>query len=159
LILVECLPDKVLVCELIKRRKIVKHGRGKGNIARLLEMHLTGTIAIIDEDPGAPEPRYLAKLKLLENDTKNSITIKEDPTRKNLVIILSPRLEEWLLLALKESNVNPKDIKLPRDPGVLHDLLTHNPQKVRTILKFTTRSKRIQKLRQIISRLPDSAPR
>ncbi|CAB49709.1 hypothetical protein [Pyrococcus abyssi] len=122
MIVVECKPDKLLVKMLIPGVKVV-HSGGKGNAAKILEKN-ENIIAMLDEDPESPQPRYLRELKEVER--KHGIKILIDEKRKNKVILLTPRLEEWIISVAKRNGVRLEKYYLPETGKELHAIINHN---------------------------------
>ena len=119
MIYLECYADKTLVRTLGIPRKDIVHAGTKGDVCKGLRKNKNSK-GLVDEDPGSPPPSYVNELKPQSN--ANNVEIRYDQTRKNHLIILSPRLEEWLLKAAREAGVSPSDYGLPEDADKLKEL-------------------------------------
>ena len=67
---------------------------------------------MIDEDPGSIQHRYLGSLTTKDDLPEVGLNLLEDDRKHNLVVILRPRLEEWVLAAAGESGLNVDDYGL-----------------------------------------------
>jgi len=68
-------------------------------------------------------------------------------SRNNTLIILCPRLEEWILEAAREANVDLQKYNLPNDPAKLHQQINIQIDKFqRLIERLKTKSNRLKKL-------------
>jgi hypothetical protein len=141
MVYVECKPDRELV-RTIKPGEIVIHAGGKSGVCKRLEnaYHAKG---LVDEDPQSARPPYMDKLKSL--DGRESVKLYYDRFRKNFLIVLCPRLEEWILNAVKELNIDLKDYNLPADPNKLHAVINSNLKNFRELL-HTLKQKQSKKL-------------
>ncbi|WP_375447168.1 hypothetical protein [uncultured Fibrella sp.] len=117
----ECKPDEVLVRALGFPRKVVNHHNDKGRVCNKLEKE-QGAIGMIDEDPASPQPTYLKQLIEVEN--RHGIRLLKDDNRSHHVIVIRPRLEEWILTACARQQVDIKLFGLPDKPERLHQLVT-----------------------------------
>ncbi|MGA4578545.1 hypothetical protein [Limisphaera sp. VF-2] len=108
---VECYPDELLARLLGVPRREIRHARGKGNILNRLR-NLQAGQGMIDEDPWAPQPEELGQY--IEQERSGDLTLrvhKKNP-RKRLIVV-SPRLEEWLYVRAAVCGVRPADYGLP----------------------------------------------
>jgi len=131
--IVECKPDEVLAKILGFRTNEIAHQPNKGEVCNYM-MKSKVKIALIDEDPGSTsQPKLLKQFKLEINqfDIKYLALKKED---KN-VIILQPRLEEWILKRCKVSGVKPEDHFLPSDNKKLKDVINLHLNRFEELLK------------------------
>lgn len=117
MIYVECNPDEVVVRTLSFSRKQIIHAFGKGNICNRLEK-ANNTISLMDEDPQSAQPNYLQRLELQKQ--KDGIKIWQDAKRGNFVVMLCPRLEDWIVQASKKDKLDLAKYQLPIDPKKLH---------------------------------------
>lgn len=117
---VECNPDKALLCTLGISRKQVIHSYGKGNVCRRLQK-TANAIGLVDEDPKSARPSYIKTLKLI--DTKDEIKLYFDSKTDNRLILLCPRLEEWIVLAARNANEDITRYGLPDNANELHKVI------------------------------------
>ncbi len=126
MILVECYADMALVRSLtgIPRREI-DHEFGKGNICNRLR-DLSGCTGLVDEDPSAGQPSYLKEARVAQDLVVERIKVLQHDATGNRVIVLCPRLEEWILDGAKGAGVDVRDYGLPNDPLKLHSQINLN---------------------------------
>jgi hypothetical protein len=119
----ECKPDEVLVKALGFPRKAIKHHNDKGRVCNTLEKHLN-EVGMIDEDPRAPQPTYLASLLAVTSESKHNLRVLTDAARGHKVIIICPRLEEWIIQVAVGQQVDMDQFGLPNKASTLHKLIT-----------------------------------
>jgi hypothetical protein len=120
MIYVECKPDRLLVNILgISKRDIVH----AGNISKVCKglAKSENSKGLVDEDPSGDRPSYIDTLRLIQN--QHEIKILQDNKRENYLFVLCPRLEEWVLKAAKEADVDIKRYNLPDDGDQLHKVI------------------------------------
>jgi hypothetical protein len=117
MIYVECKPDVTLVKKLGVIEKKIFHAGGKSKVCKKLERNRNSK-GLVDQDPLSIQPPYLDKLSLVYHQHK--IKIFHDTERDNYVVVLCPRLEDWILEATKEAKVDIKRYNLPTDGDELH---------------------------------------
>jgi len=120
----ECNNDEVFLKELISpTKKECYHCHGKFRACNLLKKS-KNTIALLDKDPGDPQHRYLKGLQKIYNYEELKLEILYDRKRDNKIILLIPKLEDWILRVARKVNVNPKNFnKLPSDPDELKEII------------------------------------
>jgi len=119
MIYLECNTDEALAKALGVHSNEIFHSGNKGNVCRNLAKKQK-SIGLVDEDPSSAQPSYFGKLKIRSND--NDIKFMYDDKNKNYMIILCPRLEDWIIKAAKESRIDMKDYNLPDDAYELHKI-------------------------------------
>ena len=128
----ECWPDTLLVKALTGKR--VVHVGGKARlIKKILELKGEPCKGIIDEDPRSSQPpqlRNFSEIRILE---AVKLKIYAGP-REKVIIALSPRLEEWIISAAKESGLRLTSYNLPEDPDTLHKVINLDPRKLQKLL-------------------------
>lgn len=117
---VECFPDEVLARTLGVPRREVKHEHGKGNIINRLSKLMAGT-AMLDEDPGGSQPRELQNYKRVKQ-TGNLVLMEHKNSSAKRVVLMCPRLEEWLYMRAEACEVKPADYGLPDSAAELHSI-------------------------------------
>jgi len=132
MIYVECVPDKALVKILGIPGNEIFHAGGKGNICSRLK-YSKNSIGLVDEDPYSPQPNYIKKLKFQTKEC--SIKVLYDAEFKNYLIVLCPRLEEWILKAVKEININIADYNLPQEAMELHKVINTRIKKFENLVR------------------------
>src|SRR5215475_8424939 len=103
---VECKPDETLAFALGIPRKQVEHALGRARVFAQLARR-SNELGMVDEDPGSAVPSYMKSLT--EQNWEHGIRLLIDKARNNRVIILSPRLEEWLVQTTKSTGLKLTD--------------------------------------------------
>lgn len=144
MIYVECKPDFKLVECLLGTEKEIKHAMGKNRICNKLrkERNCTG---LIDEDPGRSQHPYLKQLSPESNLSRDRLKTLHDDRNKNHLIVLCPRLEEWVLKAAKEAKIDIKRYNLPDDGERLHKVININIDKFEKLIKDLRGKSRMMK--------------
>jgi len=133
-IVVECNPDEKLVKALGAFRKNVIHQPNKGAVCNFLKKNRE-YIGIVDEDPGSAKPSYLNEFKVVhQNNTELGFIVLQHPVHKTKVIVVQPRLEEWVINCCKRSNLILSKFGLPEDPKRLHSVLPSKLELFRKVI-------------------------
>lgn len=149
---VECSPDELFIQKIGIPKKNIVHAYSKGRVCKRLSKSTHG-VGVVDEDPGSPQPRYLRNMKILENSQKHSFKILFDEKRNNYMVVISPRLEEWIIEASKESKINMGKYNLPENGYRLHRVINSELTKFEKLLnKLIYKSERIDTLKKYIRR-------
>jgi len=117
MILLECAPDEALVRALGCPKRQCKHFAGKSRVCSWLE-NSTGDVGLVDEDPNTAQPPYFRHLSLSEDE--HGILLYEDREREHRLIVLRPRLEEWLITGAQESKLSIGNFGLSDRGNDLH---------------------------------------
>jgi hypothetical protein len=125
-VLVECYPDWEVLHFLGIPRKQLLHEPSKGRIVTRLK-DLPGATGMVDEDPTSARPRDLDSYQESSGAEGLRLLTRRGSGGQRL-IVLCPRLEEWLMQRAKSSGIKPDDYGLPRDPDHLHSI-PHYEQK------------------------------
>ena len=146
--LVECKPDAVLVQFLtLASRKNIQHAGNKSELLKKLTEHYSDSKGVIDEDPWSIQPPHMQKFKEKQNLTSFGLKVLHQTSKNNTLIVLCPRLEEWILEAAREANVDPQKYNLPNDSVKLHQQINIQIDKFqRLVEKLKTKSNRFKKL-------------
>jgi len=149
MIAVECGPDVILVRVLGVPSKKIYHAGSKGRVVKAVEKF--GGIGIIDEDPGCPQPKLLLNYSIAVTYEQLGIRIL---TRNNKrIIVICPRLEEFIIEACKESKINPRKFGLPLDPAQFHRKVNSRLRNFKMLLEtlLKVKNRRMKILRKIIT--------
>jgi len=120
MIFVECKPDRVLVWPIMGiPRRAIRHAGNKPRVCKELERR-RNCRGLVDEDPWSVQPSYLRRMVVVEDLSSFSIKILYDESRGNCLVVLCPRLEEWVLEAVKEAEIDLRRYGLPRDVEKFH---------------------------------------
>ncbi len=134
-ILVECESDMILVQVAGVDRRYVEHARGKGNICRKAQ-RFSGMIALMDEDPWSTQPKYIEHLLSSQKVQKqHDILLLHDTQRDNRIILLSPRLEEWVIKSAHAVHVKLETYNLPSSANALHRLVNQRLHNWKSLLQ------------------------
>ena len=115
MIFVECKPDGALVCKLKPEmaQRIEHSGDKAGVLNKLVRRegfrNFENSIGLIDQDPMSTQPKVLKSFSFKREIEDSEIAILYYMHLNNHVLILRPRLEEWILDACHESGVNVAD--------------------------------------------------
>jgi len=132
MIYLECDPDKALMRALGLAAKEIKHVYSKGNVCNKLAKSRYSK-GLIDEDPASPQPAYIGKLKL--HFHQHDIKLLQDDKAQKQLIVLCPRLEEWILKAAREAKVNIQDYGLPNGARQLHEIINMRVESLEKLIK------------------------
>jgi len=146
--LIECKPDAILVKSLtLTPRKNIEHAGNKTELLKKLTEHHSDSKAIIDEDPGSIQPPHIQKFKEKQGLTSYKLKILHQKSKNNTLIILRPRLEDWILQTAKQAKIDPKKYSLPNDPTRLHEQINIQIDKFQKLIKDLTKTNRLKKLK------------
>ncbi|MHC4520187.1 MAG: hypothetical protein ACYTAS_16475 [Planctomycetota bacterium] len=119
-VLVECYPDEALLRALGVPRKQVRHERCKGEVVKKVRK-LDSTIGIVDQDPASTQPRDLANYEEVQAAEGLRLLARRGSGQQKLILVC-PRLEEWLIERAKSLGIRTEDYGLPADPKHLHGI-------------------------------------
>jgi hypothetical protein len=157
MIYIECDPDFALVKCIanVPRRGIDHELKGKGEICNKLASQ-SNCKALIDEDPSARQPRYISRLRASGREreiTEHELKLLRDSSN-NCLIMLCPRLEDWMLRTAREVGIDVRDYGLPHDAKRLHSEININLDKFEKLLEAlkSKGSERLKALRSLLER-------
>jgi len=146
--LVECKPDAVLIKSLtLTPRKNIEHAGNKSQLLKKLTAYYGNSKGIIDEDPGSIQPPHLQKFKEKQDLTSYNLKILHQKSKNNTLIILRPRLEDWILQAAQEADLDLRKYNLPNDPTKLHEQINIQIDKFQKLVKDLAKTNRLKKLK------------
>jgi hypothetical protein len=119
-VLVECYPDEAVLRALGVPKRQVRHAAGKGEVLNRLR-DLREAIGMVDEDPASAQPRELGNYEQVA-DTEGLRLMARRGSSGQRLIILCPRLEDWLMQRARACGVDPTQHCLPSRPRELHDI-------------------------------------
>ncbi len=148
-------PDRVLALRLtgLPGREVKRERNNSEALKRSLgELN---SRAMIDEDDEHSQPPQLLRFQVFQELELFGLREYRDNASGNRVIMLRPRLEEWLSRAAREVDINLGDPRynLPGDPSRLHDEINRDLRKLQRLIDslLTAQSPRILKLRQLLT--------
>ena len=153
MIFVECRPDKLLIKRITGISKII-HEAGKARICNKLNKY-KGVIAVLDEDPGRSQHPYFNNLRNFSNrEFENCPDIKVlTDFRGNFVVLICPRLEDFVINVARRNKIDLKSFNLPSDPDKLHEIINLNLEKFEKLLDSLKNTKEFKCLGNIINTL------
>ena len=131
LLILECKADEKLAMTLGVSRKSIRHQNDKGNVCNFLDKH-TNVMGLIDEDPNSAQPRYLNGARTI--GSIHNVRVLQ-ATNNNKIIVLLPRLEDWIIFICSLSKVNPDDFFLSSSPNQLHKEINYKLDQMENLLK------------------------
>ena len=151
MIYVECKPDFTLVKSItgIPKREII-HAGGKSEVCKRLEKNKNHK-GVVDEDPWSVQPPYLKKLETKENLSDYELKLLDD-NNDNRLIVLCPRLEDWILKTAKEADVDVRKYNLPEDPTKLHEVINNKIDKFDDLIENLKDHERLKILKNLLMR-------
>lgn len=114
----ECNTDEILVKALGFTKTERCHAGSKGEVCNKLS-NSKNSKGLVDEDPASPQPSYIQSL-IEKNHEDMSLKKFFDSKRENVLVVLCPRLEGWVLRAAEQADVDPLNFGLPNDEKNLH---------------------------------------
>jgi hypothetical protein len=116
----ECDNDEALLDIFSIPRKSKKHSFSKGNVCNSLEK-VNDSKGMVDEDPQTQQNKYITSLGK-PNQNKYNIKVFIDSKRNNKVIMLCPKLEDWLYTVAYNNKIKPTKFGLPKSSDDLHKM-------------------------------------
>ncbi|MGV7929184.1 MAG: hypothetical protein AB2L13_09795 [Spirochaetota bacterium] len=126
IVAIECNADETFVVALFpKSRDYIRHFRGRSPIiTRITEEETVSGIGIVDEDPQSNNlPRYFNDA-YVQSESFGSVKryVHRNKSACSL-IMLCPRLEEWLLARAKAAGIDRAAYGLPDTGKSLHEIM------------------------------------
>ena len=119
-VLAECYPDEALLRALGVPRKQLRHERCKGEVVKKVAKR-DDTVGVVDEDPASAQPRDLGNYEVISEEEGLRLLVRRG-NKAQRIIVICPRLEDWLIQRAKAAGVRLQDYALPDDPNRLHAL-------------------------------------
>jgi len=122
-IVLECKPDEALIKSLGYTRKMITHQPNKGQVINYLKKN-PDTVGIVDEDPGSANPNYFQRFQKVRN-SRFDIEYFHIESKGTRIIVIKPRLEEWIIKYATESKIDFKKHSLPDKGHQLHKIINY----------------------------------
>lgn len=154
MIVVECKPDAILISSLasISRRRI-EHAGNKSRVLRKLMRNYENSIGMVDQDPNRVQPPDMQRFREMEFLERDKLKILYYNRRNNRLVILCPRLEEWIVEASREADIDLNSYNLPNDPIELHEIINIRVDRFQQLVEdLMRRSNRVRALRACLRR-------
>lgn len=122
-IALECKPDEVLAKALGYTRKRIVHQPSNSEVINYLRKN-PGNIGMVDEDRGSVKPPFFSNFQreTVEKFGIESFYIPDSNTR---LIIIKPRLEEWILECAALSKIKPRQFSFPDNGHEFKKVINH----------------------------------
>jgi hypothetical protein len=149
-VLVECNADEAVLRILGLPRKQLLHFGGKYELVKKLKER-AHDVGMIDEDPGKGQPKDLSSYRQKDSAEGIHLLIRQCRGGQRLVVIC-PKMEDWLIARAKSSGIRPEDYGLPNDPDRLHSIPRYEqkPGFLRFLAELKERDKGLHLLREQI---------
>lgn len=146
MIFVECKPDRTLIQFLIENfpAEIVHSGNKPGVCKKLAKNQ--NCIGLIDEDPDSIQPSYIDNLELEYDLEQDEIRVLKDQIHNNRLIILKPRLEEWIIATARTCNIEMEPFGLDSNPNHLHSIINSSLDLFMELIVFLKDVKSAQRI-------------
>ncbi len=119
-IAVECYADEAVLHGLGVPRKQVLHQARKGEVFNWLKRN-AGGVGMVDEDPGSDQPRDLFSYQQV-GASEGLLLLARQGSGGQRLIVVRPRLEDWLIQRAKACSVDLRQYQLPGSAKELHDI-------------------------------------
>ena len=139
MIYLECYADEALVKSFGVTSKMIKHAFNKGEVCNLLSKS-SNNIGIVDEDPNSGKSKYERQMLTKIVFENQLLKVCEDKSTNNKLIVLRPRLEDFIIRIARESNLLNE--RIPMEASKLYEFLTQR----RSVQKFELFKDFIQQL-------------
>ena len=152
---VEGKPDQVLALRITGfPRSEIRSERNKQEVLKTLSRQ-SSCQAMVDEDPGEIQPFQLRQMRLVDEHDDTGLRVYRDRQLGNQVVVICPRLEEWLTDSAKEVNIDlaNRRYNLPRNPVSLHRVINRDLRKLNRLIDdlLAAQSPRILKLKELLT--------
>jgi hypothetical protein len=119
-IAVECYPDEAVLCALGVSRKQLLHEARKGEVFNWLRK-TPGGLGMVDEDPDSDQPRDLVSYQQVQASEGLLLLARQGRSGQRLIVIC-PRLEDWLIQRARLCGVDPRQYQLPGNAKELYNI-------------------------------------
>ena len=146
---VECRPDEALAYALGVRREVQHALHRSGVCARVSQTY--DATGMVDEDPNSAPQQYMKTLG--EQSSEHGVRVLHDSRRNNRLVVICPRLEEWLVQSAKQQGLKMTDFGFESDNGLhLHREINDRLENVKKLAQAlrSAKSPRILRLQSLI---------
>ncbi len=151
---VEGRADRVLARRLGVSRREIEDGKGKGGVLRYL-VQGRNCQGLVDEDPGLPMLTLMNRFVEASADDLMRLELRlyRHGERANTLIVLCPKLEDWLIAAAREVGLTVDDYGLPASANRLHDVINDDLRKLDRLFDdlLSAQSPRILRLQALLT--------
>lgn len=154
MILIECNADECLVKSLFTNLRNEEYSHS-GNKSELIKRMLnfadgTGSVGLIDADPGSNPPAYFDRYNLIEHLEDFDIDVYK-ASNNSILVSLYPNLEGWIIRTSNFSHINLINFNLPNEERALHKIINSKLDKFNELLIELNNSKYLQALKAKIA--------
>ncbi len=129
---VECRPDEALALALGVSKGNLEHAGNRSGVCAEVSRR-SGATGMVDEDPDTAPLPYMTTLA--EQTVKHDIRVLYDSQRGSRLVVICPRLEEWLVKAAKSSGLRMTEFGFDNDNGKhLHGIINDRLPNVRRLV-------------------------
>ena len=142
MIIVECYSDKTLVQSLtsLPLEYINHEMRGKSGVCNQLAER-SNSKGLIDEDPLSAQHPYEKDGIQRQNYAQYDIKHLHFPSQGNELIILCPKLEDWVLKTAQIADIDVTRHGLPDEPNKLHRIIDQKLDEFRILVNMLKKRK------------------
>ena len=151
MIYVECKPDWVLVTSLLKKTDRVMHLGNKSEVCKRLKK-TENCIGMVDEDPESIQPKYLEELELECDLNPLQLKVLNDRDASNRLILLRPRLEEWIIGTARKEGFTLETFGLSSNPKTLHSIINLYIMRFKNLVEVLKTSEPVRTLKRLLER-------
>jgi hypothetical protein len=154
MLFVECKPDYSLAT-ILSSKKVQHAGNKSGVIKKLVRSsgvpNFENSTGMVDEDPLSSQNPDLNQFTELKSSNKAKIKVLYYRWLNNGLIVLCPRLEEWIIAAAREAQIRLKDYDLPDSPAALHEVINLRTDRFEDLVEsLRDRSARVIELQRLL---------
>ena len=152
MIYVECYPDTILVRTLtgLPQREVIHELKGKSGVVGQVSKRRDSR-GLVDEDPMATPPPYLVRMEILQDVPARGLRLLQDTARGNHIVVLRPRLEDWIARAARDAGIDLLDYNLPTDPRKLHQVINDYLPSYQRLVEDLKNSNRLEALHRLLN--------
>jgi hypothetical protein len=110
-------------------------------------------VGLIDKDPSSIQPTvYLQRFQVISYSVGDGIEVLHHKQGHNRLIVLYPRLEEWIIESARRVNVSLNDYNLPTTGNELHEVINFKINRFEELLDdLKQTSGRVKKLKRLLT--------
>ena len=122
MIYVECKADVALVELITEVPEDIIHAGCKSEVCKQLKRE-RDCMGMVDEDPWGSQPLYMNIMEQEDNLPQYEIKTLHDDDNNNNLIVLCPKLEDWVLKNAVEADIDVTEYGLPNHAIGLHRII------------------------------------
>jgi hypothetical protein len=137
----ECYADGTVLRACGFGRMQVDHKRSKYRVVWAV-LRLDGRLGLVDEDPGQTPSDDLARFRMTQHG-HDLMTLEYEGLH---LVVIRPRLEEWLLRTARLAHIDVRDYGLPDEAEKLHGIIDEELDKLDRLLQALKGHERMRAL-------------